>query len=73
MRGVREDGDRLVIGAGTDWDTQNQNPAVARHFGFALLRWRASDAFIAQLLGMYHSRIKYPDNVVPMESHREQA
>jgi cyclic-di-AMP phosphodiesterase PgpH len=31
------------------------------------------DAFVAQLLGMYHSRIKYPDNVVPMESHREQA
>jgi putative nucleotidyltransferase with HDIG domain len=31
------------------------------------------DAFVGQLLGMYHSRIKYPDNVVPMESHREQA
>jgi cyclic-di-AMP phosphodiesterase PgpH len=31
------------------------------------------DAFVAQLLGMYHSRIKYPDNVVPMDSHREQA
>jgi hypothetical protein len=31
------------------------------------------DAFVAQLLGMYHSRIKYPDNVVPMESRREQA
>jgi putative nucleotidyltransferase with HDIG domain len=31
------------------------------------------EAFIGQLLGMYHSRIKYPDNVVPMESHREQA
>ena len=26
------------------------------------------DAFVGQLLGMYHSRIKYPDNVVPMES-----
>ena len=25
------------------------------------------DAFVGQLLGMYHSRIKYPDNVVPME------
>ena len=31
------------------------------------------DAFVGQLLGMYHSRIKYPDNVVPMEGHREQA
>jgi hypothetical protein len=30
------------------------------------------EAFVGQLLGMYHSRIKYPDNVVPMESHREQ-
>ena len=30
------------------------------------------DAFVAQLLGMYHARIKYPDNVVPMES-RERA
>ena len=31
------------------------------------------DAFVGQLLGMYHSRIKYPDNVVPMEGRREQA
>ena len=31
------------------------------------------DAFVGQLLGMYHSRIKYPDNVVPMEDRREQA
>jgi len=31
------------------------------------------DAFVGQLLGMYHSRIKYPDNVVPMEARREQA
>jgi putative nucleotidyltransferase with HDIG domain len=32
------------------------------------------DAFVQQLLGMYHSRIKYPDNVVPMEQpRREQA
>jgi len=30
------------------------------------------DAFVGQLLGMYHSRIKYPDNVVPLE-RREQA
>ena len=30
------------------------------------------EAFVAQLLGMYHSRIKYPDNVVPIES-RERA
>jgi len=30
------------------------------------------EAFVAQLLGMYHSRIKYPDNVLPMES-RERA
>jgi cyclic-di-AMP phosphodiesterase PgpH len=34
---------------------------------------QVKDAFVSQLLGMYHSRIKYPDNVVPMESHREQA
>ena len=26
------------------------------------------EAFVQQLLGMYHRRIKYPDNVVPMES-----
>jgi cyclic-di-AMP phosphodiesterase PgpH len=31
------------------------------------------DAFVGQLLGMYHSRIKYPDNVVPMEQRREGA
>ncbi len=30
------------------------------------------DAFVAQLLGMYHSRIKYPDNVVSLDS-RERA
>jgi putative nucleotidyltransferase with HDIG domain len=30
------------------------------------------EAFVSQLLGMYHSRIKYPDNVVPIE-RREQA
>jgi len=30
------------------------------------------DAFVGQLLGMYHSRIKYPDNVVPMDQRREQ-
>ena len=28
------------------------------------------DAFVGQLLGMYHSRIKYPDNVVSVEEHR---
>jgi putative nucleotidyltransferase with HDIG domain len=28
------------------------------------------DAFVQQLLGMYHSRIKYPDNVVPLEQQR---
>jgi cyclic-di-AMP phosphodiesterase PgpH len=31
------------------------------------------DAFVQQLLGMYHSRIKYPDNVVPMDQLRERA
>jgi cyclic-di-AMP phosphodiesterase PgpH len=31
------------------------------------------DAFVQQLLGMYHSRIKYPDNVVPIERHEQQA
>jgi cyclic-di-AMP phosphodiesterase PgpH len=31
------------------------------------------DAFVGQLLGMYHSRIKYPDNVVPVTQRREQA
>jgi cyclic-di-AMP phosphodiesterase PgpH len=30
------------------------------------------DAFVGQLLGMYHSRIKYPDNVVAMEQRRDQ-
>ncbi|HUF07317.1 MAG TPA: HDIG domain-containing protein [Candidatus Binatia bacterium] len=28
------------------------------------------DAFVGQLLGMYHSRIKYPDNVVPQAATR---
>ena len=28
------------------------------------------EAFVLQLLGMYHSRIKYPDNVVPIEEQR---
>jgi putative nucleotidyltransferase with HDIG domain len=31
------------------------------------------EAFVGQLLGMYHSRIKYPENVVPMEELRDQA
>lgn len=32
------------------------------------------EAFVQQLLGMYHSRIQYPDNVVPIEQpQREQA
>ncbi len=31
------------------------------------------EAFVQQLLGMYHSRIKYPDNVVPIEQHSQQA
>jgi putative nucleotidyltransferase with HDIG domain len=30
------------------------------------------EAFVQQLLGMYHSRIKYPDNVVPLDE-RERA
>jgi hypothetical protein len=29
------------------------------------------DAFVQQLLGMYHSRIQYPDNVLPLEQRRE--
>ncbi|MGH2454765.1 MAG: HD family phosphohydrolase [Candidatus Limnocylindria bacterium] len=28
------------------------------------------EAFVQQLLGMYHSRIKYPDNIVPLEQQR---
>jgi putative nucleotidyltransferase with HDIG domain len=31
------------------------------------------EAFVGQLLGMYHSRIKYPDNVLPIDQAREQA
>lgn len=31
------------------------------------------DAFVGQLLGMYHSRIKYPDNVRPLGQAREKA
>ncbi len=31
------------------------------------------EAFVGQLLGMYHSRIKYPENVLPMEDIRDQA
>ena len=30
-----------------------------------------NEAFVQQLLGMYHSRIQYPDNVLPLEPHRE--
>ncbi len=29
------------------------------------------EAFVQQLLGMYHSRIKYPDNVLPLDERRE--
>ena len=29
------------------------------------------EAFVQQLLGMYHSRIQYPDNVLPIEQRRE--
>jgi membrane-associated HD superfamily phosphohydrolase len=32
---------------------------------------RIKEAFVQQLLGMYHSRIKYPDNVLPMEQRRQ--
>ena len=35
---------------------------------------RIKDAFVAQLLGMYHTRIAYPQNkVVELESRRAQA
>ena len=30
-----------------------------------------NEAFVQQLLGMYHSRIQYPDNVRPLEQRRE--
>jgi len=30
-----------------------------------------NEAFVQQLLGMYHSRIQYPDNVLPLEQRRE--
>jgi len=29
------------------------------------------EAFVQQLLGMYHTRIQYPDNVVPLDQSRE--
>ena len=29
------------------------------------------EAFVQQLLGMYHTRIQYPENVVPLEQSRE--
>jgi membrane-associated HD superfamily phosphohydrolase len=29
------------------------------------------EAFVQQLLGMYHTRIAYPDNVVPLDQTRE--
>jgi putative nucleotidyltransferase with HDIG domain len=29
------------------------------------------EAFVAQLLGMYHTRIQYPDNVLPLDQRRE--
>jgi putative nucleotidyltransferase with HDIG domain len=29
------------------------------------------EAFVQQLLGMYHTRIQYPDNVVPLEQERQ--
>ncbi len=31
---------------------------------------QVKEAFVQQLLGMYHSRIQYPDNVVPIEQPR---
>ncbi|MEO8252009.1 MAG: HDIG domain-containing metalloprotein [Chloroflexota bacterium] len=35
---------------------------------------QVKEAFVEQLLGMYHTRIQYPDNVVPIEpQRREQA
>jgi membrane-associated HD superfamily phosphohydrolase len=35
---------------------------------------KIKDAFVAQLLGMYHTRIAYPQNtVVELESRRAQA
>jgi putative nucleotidyltransferase with HDIG domain len=29
------------------------------------------EAFVQQLLGMYHSRVQYPDNVLPLDQRRE--
>lgn len=29
------------------------------------------EAFVQQLLGMYHSRVQYPDNVLPIDERRE--
>lgn len=43
-------GDRLALALGVDWDTQNRAPGVANGFGFGLVRWRQSDAFIVQVL-----------------------
>jgi hypothetical protein len=31
------------------------------------------EAFVQQLLGMYHSRIKYPEKTVPMEQSQQEA
>lgn len=41
---------RLTVGGGVDWDTQNQNPEVARRFGYGLIRYRHSDSVVVGLL-----------------------
>ncbi len=42
---------RLALAGGVDWDTQSRAQGVANVFGFGLVRYRASDAFIVQITG----------------------
>jgi len=57
---IREMVDRIVDGRLADGQLDDSNLTL-RDIG------RIREAFVEQLLGMYHQRITYPENVLPIE------
>jgi putative nucleotidyltransferase with HDIG domain len=57
---IREMVDRIVDGRLADGQLDDSNLTL-RDIG------RIRESFVEQLLGMYHQRISYPDNVLPIE------
>jgi membrane-associated HD superfamily phosphohydrolase len=57
---IREMVDRIVDGRLADGQLDDSNLTL-RDIG------RIRESFVEQLLGMYHQRITYPENVLPIE------